>query len=165
MSTPATAHDRAPSLGRQAVALAGFALLVAIAAGIGGLAAAGSQETYAQLELPPFAPPAWLFGPAWTVLYILIALAAWVVWRTAGWIRAHWVWVAQLALNAAWTPLFFGADLYWVALVEIVLMAALIATTAWLFWQRSRLGGLLMVPYLAWVLFATALNAGVAILN
>ncbi len=142
-----------------------FLLAVAVVAGVGGLAAAGSQATYRALELPPYAPPSWLFGPAWTVLYVMIGVAGWLLWRAGGWDRVMWLWVGQLVLNLLWTPLFFAADLYTVALVEIVVLAASIGLLIAWSWHRSRLTAWLLVPYLAWVCFATALNAGIVVLN
>ena len=150
---------------RTWLTLVPFLLAVAVAAGVGGLAAAGSQATYRALELPPYAPPSWLFGPAWTVLYVMIGVAGWLLWRAGGWDRVMWLWVVQLVLNLLWTPLFFAADLYTVALVEIVVLAASIALLVVWSWHRSRVAAWLLVPYLGWVCFATALNAGIVVLN
>src|SRR5215212_9980606 len=88
--------------------LAGFGLAVAAAALIGGLGVAGTAAEYQNLEQPSWAPPSWLFGPVWTLLYAMIAVAGWLVWRRTGWTRALTVYAVQLALNAAWTPIFFG---------------------------------------------------------
>ena len=142
-----------------------FLVAVAAVAGVGGLAAAGSQATYRALELPAYAPPSWLFGPVWSVLYVMIGIAGWLLWRAGGWDRVMWLWVAQLLLNLAWTPLFFAADLYTVALVEILALAASVALLIAWSWHRSRPAAWLLVPYLAWVCFATALNAGIVVLN
>ncbi|WP_374457355.1 TspO/MBR family protein [Nocardioides sp.] len=142
-----------------------FLVAVTAVAGLGGLAASGSQETYRALELPPYAPPSWLFGPVWSVLYLLIGVAGWLLWRDGGWDRRLWLWVGQLVLNLAWTPLFFAADLYTVALVEIVALALAVAVLVTWAWRGSRTASWLLVPYLAWVLFATALNAGIVVLN
>ena len=142
-----------------------FLVAVTAVAGLGGLAAAGSRATYRALELPPYAPPSWLFGPVWSVLYLMIAVAGWLLWRAGGWDRVMWLWTAQLLLNLAWTPLFFAADLYTVALVEIVVLAGAVALLIAWSWRRSRVAAWLLVPYLAWVCFATALNAGIVVLN
>jgi benzodiazapine receptor len=150
---------------RTWLTLVPFLVAVAVAAGVGGLAAAGSQATYRALELPPYAPPSWLFGPVWTVLYLMIGVAGWLLWRAGGWDRVMWLWVVQLVLNLLWTPLFFAADLYTVSLVEIVALAASIALLVSWSWHRSRVASWLLVPYLAWVCFATALNAGIVVLN
>lgn len=145
--------------------LAPFVAAVTVVAGVGGLAASGSQATYRALELPPYAPPSWLFGPVWSVLYLLIGVAGWLLWRDRGWDRTLWLWTAQLVLNLAWTPLFFAADLYTVALVEILVLDAAVATLVVWAWRGTRTAAWLLVPYLAWVLFATALNAGIVVLN
>ena len=142
-----------------------FLLAVAAVAGVGGLAAAGSQSTYRALDLPPYAPPSWLFGPVWSVLYVMIGVAGWLLWRAGGWDRVMWLWVVQLALNLAWTPLFFAADLYTVALVEILFLAGAVALLIAWSWRRSRAAAWLLVPYFAWVCFATALTAGIVVLN
>ena len=83
-----------------------------LVAGLGGLAAAGARDTYDALDLPPFAPPGWLFGPVWSVLYVLIAVAGWLVWREVGLDRSIAVYAVQLVLNALWTPIFFAGDRY-----------------------------------------------------
>jgi benzodiazapine receptor len=142
-----------------------FLLAVAAVAGVGGLAASGSQATYRALDLPSYAPPSWLFGPVWSVLYVMIGVAGWLLWRSGGWDRVMWLWAVQLGLNLAWTPLFFAADLYTVALVEIVALAASVAVLITWSWNRSRVAAWLLVPYIAWVCFATALNAGIVVLN
>lgn len=150
---------------RQWWTLLPFLVAVTAVAGIGGLAASGSQETYRALDLPPYAPPSWLFGPVWSVLYLLIGVAGWLLWRDRGWDRALWLWAGQLVLNLAWTPLFFAADLYTVALVEILVLDAAVATLVVWAWRGTRTAAWLLLPYLVWVLFATALNAGIVVLN
>lgn len=151
------------------VALPGFLAAVAVVAVVGGLAAGSAAQTYRALELPPFAPPSWLFGPVWTVLYVMMAVAAWLVWRElpegTRWSRSLTLWSVQLALNLAWTPLFFAAGLYVVALVEILALLVVLALTALAFRRTSPPAAALLVPYLAWVAFATALNAGIVVLN
>ncbi|GAA3221319.1 tryptophan-rich sensory protein [Pseudonocardia petroleophila] len=157
-----------PSLPTAAVGLAAFGVAAAAAAAVGGLAAASAADQYGALVQPAWAPPAWLFGPVWTVLYVTIAVAGWLVWRTAGWSGARTalsVFAAQLVLNALWTPLFFGAGLFGVAFVEIVLLWLTIVATIVLFARHSRLAAGLLVPYLAWVTFASALNLAIWVLN
>lgn len=134
------------------------------AALIGGLAASSSRETYAALELPAWAPPGSLFGPVWTVLYILIAIAGWILWN-AGSTRALVLWFAQLVLNALWTPLFFAAEQYELALVEIVVLALVVAALIATAWKIARPAAWMLLPYLAWVCFATALNTAIVVLN
>lgn len=118
-------------------------------------------DWYATLVKPAWNPPAWVFGPVWTFLYLSMALAAWLVWRHGGWRaqrRALTLYLVQLALNAAWTPLFFGLRQPGLALVGIVLLLAAILATARAFQSASRPAALLLLPYAAWVGFATVLN-------
>jgi benzodiazapine receptor len=142
-----------------------FLLAVLVVAAVGGLAAGNASAQYADLRQPSFAPPSWLFGPVWTVLYLMIGFAGWLLWRTGGWSPALTAWVVQLALNAAWTPLFFAADLLGWALAEIVVLMVAVVVTIALSRPRSRLAAWLLVPYLAWVGFATVLNAAFWHLN
>ena len=110
--------------------------------------------------------PSWLFGPVWTVLYVMIAVSGWLVWRRAGWVRsAHGMYAVQLVLNMLWSPLFFGAGLLGLAFADILLLAASIVATIVLFARVSRLAAVLLVPYLAWVGFASALNFAIWRLN
>ena len=146
---------------RPLLGLVGFAVAVTFVAVVGSLAAVSARSTYAALDLPSWAPPGWLFGPVWTVLYVLIAVSGWLVWRRVGGDRSLTVYAVQLVLNALWTPLFFGADRYGLALAEILLLDVAVASTIVLFRARHRLAAALLVPYLAWVLFATALNAAI----
>ena len=142
-----------------------FVGAVAAVALVGGLAAGSAGATYRALELPAFAPPSWLFGPVWTVLYVMIAVAGWWVWREVGWGRELTLWSVQLALNLAWTPLFFAADLYALALVDITLLLAGGGCDDRAVPAYVRPAAWLLVPYLAWVAFATALNAAIVVLN
>lgn len=142
-----------------------FLAAVAAAAIVGALAATDARSVYSGLELPPFAPPAWLFGPVWTVLYLLIAVAGWLYWRAGGDRRGLIWFFAQLILNAGWTPLFFAAGAYTVAFAEIILLDAAIVVTALYFRRASRVSAALLLPYLAWTLFATALNGAIVVLN
>lgn len=161
MTTSAVA-DGSP---RRWLTLLPFLLAVAVVSAVGGLAAGSAGATYRDLDLPAFAPPSWLFGPVWTVLYVMIAVAGWLVWRRDGWTRALTVWAVQLGLNMLWTPLFFGLGLIGVALVEIVVLLVVVAVTIALFRRTSTPAALLMLPYLAWVGFATLLTASIWVLN
>ena len=140
-------------------ALAGFLVLTFLAP----LAGAGSMpgEWYANLAKPDWTPPGWLFGPAWTILYILMAVAAWMVWQRVGWTRPLWLWLAQLALNAAWSPIFFGAKQPGWAFAEIIALWLAIAATIATFMKVNRRAAWLLIPYLAWVSFATVLNCAI----
>ncbi len=123
---------------------------------------------YASLRKPPGTPPNWVFGVVWTVLYTLMAAASYLVWRTTaatGDGEPLRLYTAQLALNALWSVLFFGLQMPGLALVEIhVLWLAVLATTL-AFFQVDPIAGLLMVPYLLWVTYATYLNYGIWRLN
>lgn len=165
MDTQTPARPHSPSIARASVALVLFAAAVALAAGHGGVAASGSAQEYRSLDQPAFAPPSWLFGPVWTVLYALVAVAGWLSWRVSGVDAATGWWVVQLVLNALWTPLFFGAGAYGWALVEICFLLAAIVATIVVVRRRSRLGAWLLAPYLAWVGFASVLNASIWWLN
>jgi benzodiazapine receptor len=147
-----------------------YLVAVAVVAGVGGLAStSGVDGWYAGAEKPFFTPPNWLFGPAWTFLYAAMAVAAWLVHRrleehpaARGVLRLWWL---QLAVNFAWTPVFFAAEWLFAGLAVIVLLDVLVAVLLVRAWRVSRPAGLLLAPYLAWILYATALNAGVALLN
>jgi len=118
-----------------------------------------APEYYARLQKPSWAPPGWLFGPVWTVLYALMGIAAWLVAAKGGSSRTPLVlWGAQLGLNATWTPVFFGLRAPGLALVNIVLLWLALVGTVLAFFSRRPLSGVLLIPYLAWVSFATALN-------
>jgi len=140
----------------SAATLAGFILLTFLAPLAGAWAPPG--DWYRSLEKPAWTPPPWLFGPAWTVLYVCMAVAAWGAWRRVGWSAPLRWWLAQLVLNAAWTPMFFGLRQPGWAFVEILLLWLAIAVTASKFFPVVRWAGWLMVPYLLWVTFASALN-------
>ncbi|TDC01099.1 tryptophan-rich sensory protein [Micromonospora fluostatini] len=146
-------------------ALLGFGAAVAVAAVVGGLGTGGAATEYGNLQQPAWAPPSWLFGPVWTVLYAMIAVAGWLAWRRAGFGPAVYAWLAQLVLNAVWTPLFFGAGQYGLAFAEIVVLWLAIGVTVALFRPVSRPAALLMLPYWAWVTFAAALNFSIWQLN
>ncbi|TKK81277.1 tryptophan-rich sensory protein [Herbidospora galbida] len=138
-----------------------FALVVALVAVTGGLAASNAGAVYTQLDLPSWAPPQWLFGPVWTVLYAMIAISGWLVWEACGLDRSFVPYVVQLVLNALWTPLFFGAGLYGAAFVDIALLWVAIVVNIVVFLRRRRVAGWLLVPYLLWVTFAAALNLSI----
>ncbi|SEC46397.1 TspO and MBR related proteins [Amycolatopsis lurida] len=147
------------------VALAGFLAVVAAVAVTGALAATRAKTVYSGLTLPAWAPPSWLFGPVWTVLYIMIAVSGWSYWRARGDRRGLGWYAAGLLLNAAWTPLFFAAGAYTAALADIIALDLVIVVTVLVFRRKSPLAAALQVPYLAWTLFATALNAAILVLN
>lgn len=140
-------------------------LLLVVAGGllIGWLTA--PNQWYAKLQKPSFNPPNWLFGPVWTILYVLIAIAGWRVWRQEPSGLAMKSWWTQLALNFAWSPVFFGAHRIGVALGVIVLLLATILAFIISAWPREPLAAWLFAPYAAWVAFASVLNASILELN
>lgn len=125
-------------------------------------------EWYAALSKPSWNPPNWIFGPVWSLLYILMAISAWIVWREKGIAGAIFplsIFLLQLMLNAAWSWLFFGLHRPSWAFAEIaVLWLAILANTI-LFWRIKTIAGMLLVPYLAWVTFAAVLNYTLMRLN
>ncbi len=138
------------------LALAGLTLVTFCAPLAGMISPPG--DWYASLNKPEWNPPSWIFGPVWTALYLMMAGSAWLVWRRDGWRRPLWLYFTQLALNAAWTPVFFGArEIGW-ALVLIVVLWLAILVTLLSFLRVSRVAGGMLLPYLAWVSFAAFLN-------
>jgi len=137
-------------------------LLVSLAAGaVGALATRNAREFYAGLVRPNWAPPGWLFGPVWTVLYLMMGVAAWLVWREQGWKGAAVslsLFLVQLAVNALWSWLFFAWRRGGLAFAEILVLAGLIVATALAFARVRTLAAVLLIPYLGWVTFAAALN-------
>jgi len=139
--------------------LLGWLLAAFVTAAVGAVASVDAPSFYAQLSKPSWAPPAWLFGPVWTVLYGLMGIAAWLVWRSPGPKRAALtLFGAQLVANALWSWLFFAWHRGALAAVEILLLLALIVAMIMAFWHVSRAAALLMVPYLLWVGFASLLT-------
>ena len=147
-------------------ALLGWVGLVAVAGAVGAVASRDVADFYGALAKPAWAPPGWLFGPVWTTLYLLMGIAAWLVWRaqpaTPEGERHRQVglalFVGQLALNALWTWLFFAWRQGAAAFAEIVLLWLAIALTMWYFGRVRPLAAYLLVPYLGWVSFAAALT-------
>jgi tryptophan-rich sensory protein len=152
----------------QILGLAGWLIVVFVAAAIGAVASAQAGPFYSELVRPDWAPPASLFGPVWTVLYALMGIAAWLVWRERGFRDARLalgLFLVQLALNALWSWLFFGWHLGAWAFADIVVLWVLIVATVIAFWRIRPLAGALLVPYLLWVSFAAFLNHAVWRLN
>jgi translocator protein len=138
-------------------------------AGVGGLTTTPNIPIwYASLAKPSWTPPDWVFGPVWSMLYMSMAVAAWLVWRQAGLVGATVpmaLFGIQLLLNALWSWLFFGLHSPGAASVDIVLLWMAIPATMVVFWRRSTVAGILFVPYLVWVSFASVLNLAIWRLN
>ena len=153
--------------------IGGLLLSVVICLSAGVIGSAPTMDDvngwYTTIEKPFFTPPSWLFGPAWTVLYVLMGIAFWRVWRLApageARNRALLLFGVQLVLNALWSLIFFQWRQPLLALVEIVALWIAIALTIRAFRPLDRAAAWLLAPYLAWVTFATALNAGMVVLN
>ena len=154
-------------LRNQWLVLAGFILVCLVTGGLGGWATAQSvTDWYPTLVKPSWNPPNWIFGPVWTALYLMMAVAAWLVWRSDSNIRGAMIlFFSQLALNFAWSFLFFGARSPWLGLMDIAMLWLALIITVIAFFQKSAAAGLLMLPYLAWVSFAAILNLAIWRLN
>lgn len=148
-----------------------FVFLCQLAGAIGAVFTMPRISTwYAVLVKPPFNPPSWIFGPVWTMLYTLMGVAAFLVWQRRKKQKkavqhALTVFGAQLALNSLWSIVFFGLGQLWGAFLVIIALWSAIFATYLLFWKLSKTSGVLFLPYLAWVTFASLLNFSVALLN
>ena len=139
-----------------------------VVAAVGASASLQAGTFYAEFVRPDWAPPASVFGPVWTMLYAMMAVAAWLVWRHRKLQLARIAlvfFVLQLVLNALWSWLFFGWNLGALSFLDIVVLWLLIVATLALFWRIVPLGGILLIPYLGWVTFASALNYQIWQLN
>lgn len=146
---------------QQVLALLLIILVTFCAAAIGSIGSLNAPQFYRELSLPSWAPPGWLFGPVWTLLYSMMAVAAWRVWRSAALpnsSRALQLYALQLGLNALWSWLFFAWYLGAAAFLEIMLLWLAIIATMRSFYLHSRLACWLLLPYLLWVSFATLLT-------
>ncbi|GAA1174759.1 TspO/MBR family protein [Nesterenkonia xinjiangensis] len=172
---PTDTATRRPGLAAQLLALL---VLLAIPVGVGFLGSALTSEQvdgwYAQADVAPWNPPNWVFGPVWTVLYLMMGLAAWLVWReraAPGRSRALSLFAVQLVLNGLWTPIFFGAyplwgsAALWLAFAVIVAMIAAVGLTVQAFRRVHGLASVLLLPYLVWILYASTLNLYIAVMN
>lgn len=162
---------------RSGLVLAAF---LAISYGVGALGSLATLRNvdgwYADADKAFWNPPNWVFGPVWTVLYGLMAVAAWLIWRQRAERPAETrvalgVYIGQLVLNAVWTPIFFGlypvigSPALWIALAIIVALDVMVLITMLRFWPVRRAAAVLLIPYWAWVLYATTLNLALALLN
>jgi len=171
-----------PTRARDLAGLAAFVLLCLGVSALGAWVTATSVGGWYQgLAKPAFNPPDWVFAPVWTALYLMIAVAGWRVWRRRGTTSARGVtsahsgttsahcalgvYALQLALNLAWSFIFFGAQAIGIALAEIALLLGAIVVNLRLFWRIDRAAGLLLAPYALWVAFAAVLNAALWRLN
>jgi len=183
MSYSTTVHSESYSLparrrrpeARTVIALILFLLIAYLVAAFGTVATISNVNGwYAQAMKVAWSPPNWIFGPVWTALYTMMAVSAWLIWRRRRfeYVRpALALYVAQLFLNSVWTPVFFGgyeligSIALWVGLAVILLLDICVLACVLVFWPVSRAAAILLMPYLAWIIFATSLNFGLAILN
>jgi len=150
----------------QILALIGWLALCFSAAGTGAFVSIGGW--YDTLNKPSWNPPSWIFGPVWSLLYIMMAVAAWLVWKKGGWAaqrKALSLFVAQLLLNALWTPLFFALHKPGLAFIEIVILWIMVVATIREFKHVHQTAARLLMPYLAWITFAAVLNFAIWRLN
>lgn len=158
MNTSSLSRTRTQEL----LGLAGWMVLCFACAASGAVASVNAKTFYSGLVQPAWAPPGWLFGPVWTTLFTMMAIAAWLVWRAPAATSARrWalgLFVVQLAANALWSWLFFGWQQGGWAFAEVLVFWVLIALTCAAFWRIRPLAGVLLLPYLAWVAFASYLN-------
>lgn len=154
------------SISRQALTL--IAWLILCFAASASAVFVSVDGWYAALNKPTWNPPNWIFGPVWSLLYAMMAVAAWLVWRHGGWSRQRWplsLFLVQWLLNAIWTPMFFGMHMLGPAFAEILLLWLAIAATIVAFWRVSKPAAALLIPYLAWISFAAFLNFTIWQLN
>lgn len=161
--------------GRSILALVLFLVIAFAVAALGSLTTIHNVDGwYADADKAAWTPPNVVFGPVWTILYTMMSIAAWLVWRhpdSPGRGRALSMYVLQLAVNAVWTPVFFGlypltgVGALWGALLIIVALDLAVLMTILRFWKVSRIAAALLIPYGAWLLYATSLNAAAAVLN
>lgn len=154
---------------KSTVGLLVFLLMVYGVAALGALATSrGVPGWYADLQKPTWTPPSWVFGPAWTLLYGMMAVAGWLVWRRGGWSGAPValsLFAVQLVLNAAWSPVFFGQRSIGGGLLVILALWPAILATLVAFWRHAPVSGALLAPYQLWVTYAGALNLALWRLN
>jgi tryptophan-rich sensory protein len=153
---------------KQILGLAGWLVVSFAGSAVGAVASIQAKSFYSQLVQPDWAPPPEIFGPVWTVLYTLMGIAAWLVWRFGGFgpnRQALTLFMLQLAFNALWSWLFFTWNLGFLALADITVLWILIVATLFSFWHVRPLAGALLIPYLLWVSFASALNYSLWQLN
>ena len=146
------------------IGLAGWTLVTFATGAVGAFASRNAPTFYAELAKPTWAPPSWVFGPVWTTLYVMMAVSAWLVWREAGWSGAQAalsLFIAQLVCNALWSWCFFAWRKGALAFADILVLLALIIACVITFARVHRVAAMLLVPYLAWVSFATALTIAI----
>ncbi len=156
------------SIQKQIAGLAGWLLVSFAASAVGAVASIQAKSFYTQLIQPAWAPAPGVFGPVWTLLFAMMGIAAWLVWRSGGFRsdrQALLLFLVQLAVNALWSWLFFAWNFGLFALADVLVLWMLIVATMVAFWRLNPLAGALLIPYLLWVSFASALNFSLWQLN
>jgi tryptophan-rich sensory protein len=156
------------SLQHQVIGLVVWFIISFSASAVGAIASFQAKSFYGSLIQPAWAPPAWLFGPVWTLLYAMMAIAAWLVWRRGGFKSnqlAISLFFMQLILNGLWSWMFFAWNLGALSLVNITMLWMMIVMNVMAFWRVDKIAGALLVPYLLWVSFAAVLNHSMWQLN
>ncbi len=145
------------------------AIVITQLAGVIGMKLSGSTaQLYTILAKPPLSPPGWLFGVVWPILYLLMGISLYIIYespKSETRENALNLFFIQLFVNAIWPAVFFRFEMYWLAVIVIILLDILVAGTIYLFHNVNKKASYLMLPYMVWILFATYLNIGVAILN
>ena len=161
-------HMEKISVEQQVIGLIVWLVLCFSASAVGAIASIEAQSFYGSLNQPSWAPPAWLFGPVWSTLYGMMAVAAWLIWRRGGFKlnqTALTLFLIQLMINGLWSWVFFVWNLGSGSFVNVIVLWVVISFTLAMFWRTDKLAGILLVPYLLWVSFACALNYTVWQLN
>jgi tryptophan-rich sensory protein len=144
-------------------------IILPLAVGFAGSFFTSSLDWYQSLNKPAFNPPSWIFAPVWTVLYLLMGISVFLVWRKEAENTAVKValacFILQLVFNALWTPIFFGLKFPLIAFGDIILLWLAIVATIICFYRVYKLSAILLMPYLIWVSFAAILNAAICVLN
>jgi tryptophan-rich sensory protein len=157
-----------PTIRRSLIGFIGWLIASFVTGGLGAIASVNAVSFYGSLTQPSWAPPAWLFGPVWTTLFVLMGISAWLVWREHDFSSASValkLYLTQLIANALWSWLFFTWHLGVISILEIIALWVLISATILSFWKLNKVAALLLIPYLAWVSFAAALNVTLWRLN
>lgn len=157
-----------PNFRRSFIGFIGWLIASFVTGGLGAIASVNAASFYGSLTQPSWAPLAWLFGPVWTTLFVLMGISAWLVWREHDFSKAGAalkLYLSQLIANALWSWLFFTWHLGVVSILEIITLWLLISATILSFWKLNKVAALLLMPYLAWVSFAAALNVTLWRLN
>lgn len=140
-------------------------VLMCLVIGFGSGMLADTTGGYASLEMPPLSPPGWLFPVAWGVLYCLMGVSLWLVYRAGGQVNYYVLFVAQFVLNVLWVPLFFGEGMMVAALADLVALWVLVLAMISMVWGTERNAAYLLIPYLCWLTFAGYLTVGAIMLN